>query len=122
MNENYYETDTDIDLHTATDAVNFEIDYEEIENAFYNALVEYNENNIESIPTIDTDTVEFASGTDARLFTVKVAAEPTSSAQQATAYLADIRNCVFLFLSIYFILTVYSKLKNMVKNFYSTRD
>lgn len=55
MNDNY-------DEHTITDAE--QIDYEEIENAFYNALVEFNESQEAdqvSTDSLNSDVLEFAS-------------------------------------------------------------
>lgn len=122
MNDDYIqEISTSDDFHTSTDASIAPVDYDKIEKAFYNALVEYQDNNSSATPIIESDLVEFASPCDAQLLTLKVAAAPTSSEQQATAFMADIRNLLFLFLICYFVFTVYSKLKNSVINFYSTR-
>ena len=107
------------DSHTITDAQ--EIDYQEIEKAVYRALSNYKENNIQA-STSDSDLVEFNTSTDARLFTVGTAAPPTSSAEQTTIILYDIRNIIFLFLSVYLVITVYSRIKNAVLHLYKKGD
>lgn len=113
MNDNY-------DEHTITDAE--QIDYEEIENAFYNALVEFNESqeaDSVSSNSLNSDVLEFASSTDSKLYTVRSDAPLTSIEEQQTAYLLDVRNILLIFLFSYFLLTVYFKLKVMIKKYYT---
>ena len=105
----------DSNIHTTTDASS--IDYEQIEQAIINALNEKdNKKNIDSVSEID-DYVEFASGTDAKLYTVETAVAPTTSAQQTTAILLDIRNLVLLFFLTYVTLTFYRMLKTTINSF-----
>ena len=132
MNEDYEEFYSDGDLHTSSDPERVEVDYQKIEDAFYNAL-----NRIESekssdpgqvlveqqvIPDSNYSLVEFATPTDSSLMTCKVEAPPTSCVEQSTSYLLDIRNILFLFLSVYFILTSYSKIKSSVLHLYKARS
>lgn len=119
----------DIEKSTSTDASGNEdsgqvvIDYSEIEKAMYNALKRLDtENKVQEQvyqDNIESDLVQFASGTDARLMTCSTTAAPTSSAQQSTAYLLDIRNILLLFLIVYFLITMYSKIKNLLLNYYT---
>ena len=105
-----------------------EIDYQKIEEALYNALKQ-NQKDIDdkealkkSVEVEQTDFVEFSSSTDARMLTGSVEAAPTSSAQQTTVYLLDIRNVLIIFLFIYFIINVYSKIKNAFINYYGGKE
>lgn len=101
--------------HTTTDASS--IDYEQIEQAIINALEEKdNKKNIDSVSEID-DYVEFSSGTDAKFYTVETTVAPTTSAQQTTAILLDIRNLVLLFFLTYVTLTFYRMLKTTINSF-----
>lgn len=95
------------------------IDYDQIEDAFYNALYRLDQEQQNRAALSDSDLVEFATGTDARLLTGSTSAAPTSSAQQSAAYLLDIRNVLVLFLFIWFLVTVYSKIKNLLTNYYT---
>ena len=126
MNEDYENNYTDGDLHTSTDSLRSEIDYQKIEDAFYNALNRVNEDNTSQegyfSEVVNSDLVNFHTSTDSELMTCKVVAPPTSCAEQSTAYLLDIRNILFLFLSVYFILTSYSKIKSCVLNLYKARS
>lgn len=125
--ENILLFDRDIEKSTPTDSSDsensFEVDYDQIEKAMYNALKRLDtENKVqEAVKSSDQDNdfVEFSSSTDARMLTGSVVAAPTSSAQQQTTYLLDIRNILLLFLFIYFLVTVYSKLKNLLINYYT---
>lgn len=132
MNEDYEEFYSDSDLHTSSDSERAQVDYQKIEDAFYNAL-----NRIESeklndssqvlveqqvIPDTNYSLVEFATPTDSSLMTCKVEVPPASCVEQSTAYLLDIRNILFLFLSVYFILTSYSKIKSSVLHLYKARS
>lgn len=127
MYENILLFDRDIEKSSPTDTTdyenNFEVDYYQIEKAMYNALKRLDtENKVqEAVKSSDqdTDVVEFSSSTDARMLTGSVVDAPTSSAQQQTTYLLDIRNILLLFLFIYFLVTIYSKLKNLLINYYT---
>lgn len=111
--------DEKIQVQTPSDAQKetSEIDYQEIENAFYNALTRINEENEQddefrdSTQTID-DYVTFSSLSDANYYTVGVDAPPASSSEQSTIYLVDIRNILLLFLFAYFVFHTYIMLKN----------
>lgn len=102
-----------------------EIDYQELEDAYYRALkrVETEKANREALEQAlveeDSDLVEFTSETDARFYSVGVVAPPTSSAEQRTAYLLDIRNILIIILFAWFLTTVYSKLKNLLMKYYT---
>lgn len=125
--ENILLFDRDIEKSTPTDSSDsensFEVDYDQIEKAMYNALKRLDsENKVQEAAKIsdqDNDVVEFSSRTDARMLTGSVVDAPTSSAQQQTTYLLDIRNILLLFLFIYFLVTIYSKLKNLLINYYT---
>lgn len=105
----------DSNTHTTTDASS--IDYEQIEQAIINALEENNNNDsIDSVSEID-DSVEFASGTDAKLYTVETTVAPSTSAQQTTAILLDIRNLVLLFFLTYVTFTFYRMIKTTINSF-----
>lgn len=99
--------DNNIDTHTQGDAI--EIDYQRIEDSFYNALQKSKQ--VQAEPSID-DYVEFSSATDSAYYTVGVSALPTTSAEQNTIYLLDVRNILLLFLFTYFIFNTYRMLKN----------
>lgn len=125
--ENILLFDRDIEKSSPTDTTDnensFEVDYDQIEKAMYNALKRLDTENkvLEAVKSSDqdNDVVEFSSSTDARMLTGSVVAAPTSSAQQQTTYLLDIRNILLLFLFIYFLVTIYSKLKNLLINYYT---
>lgn len=125
--ENILLFDWDIEKSSPTDTTdnenNFEVDYDQIEKAMYNALKRLDtENKVQEAvksSDLDTDVVEFSSSTDARMLTGSFVDAPTSSAQQQTIYLLDIRNILLLFLFIYFLVTIYSKLKNLLINYYT---
>ena len=114
MNEDYEEFYSDDDLHTSTDSERIEVDYQKIEDAFYNALYRVESEKLNDsgqvlveqqfISDSNYPLVEFATPTDSSLMTCKVEAPPTSCVEQSTSYLLDIRNILFLFLSVYFIL------------------
>lgn len=99
--------DNNIDTHTQGDAI--EIDYQRIEDSFYNALQKSKQIQAES--SVD-DYIEFSSVTDSAYYTVGVSAPPTTSAEQNTIYLLDVRNILLLFLFTYFIFNTYRMLKN----------
>lgn len=125
--ENILLFDWDFEKSSPTDSSDsqnsFEVDYDQIEKAMYNALKRLDtENKLqEAVKSSDqdSDVVEFSSSTDARMLTGSVVDAPTSSAQQQTTYLLDIRNILLLFLFIYFLITIYSKLKNLLINYYT---
>lgn len=125
--ENILLFDRDIEKSSSTDSSDsensFEVDYDQIEKAMYNALKRLDtENKVQEVAKSsdqDNDVVEFSSSTDARMLTGSVVDAPTSSAQQQTTYLLDIRNILLLFLFIYFLVTIYSKLKNLLINYYT---
>ena len=97
-----------------------DIDYNEIEKAMYNALKRLDtENKVQEMAKSEpeSDVVVFSSSTDAQMLTGQTAVVPTSSAQQTTAYLLDIRNILLIFLFAYFVITVYSKIKNSLINY-----
>ena len=105
--------------------VTVEIDYKQIEDCYYNALkrVEQEKADKEALRNMtkseQIDVVDFATSTDAKLYTVTTAAAPVSSAQQSVAYLLDIRNILLIFLFAYFLINVYSKLKYTLSKYYS---
>lgn len=123
MDESILLYDWDNQEYIASDTDAVEIDYQKLEDSYYNALKRYEleksfqeslskGNNVE-----DTDLVDFSSDTDATLYTVGVDAVPTTCAQQSTAFLLDIRNILLIFLLTYFCLTIYSKLKTTLINY-----
>lgn len=105
-----------------------DIDYKQIEIAYYNALkqIELEKANREALEKATqqekSDVVQFASSTDARLYTTKLADAPASSAQQQVAYLLDIRNILLIFLLSYFVINAYTKLKNTLSKYYGGAD
>lgn len=118
----------DNEKSTPTDSTNsedsFEIDYSEIEKSMYNALRRLeNERQVQEMSKAineDSDLVEFSSSTDAEMFTGSSVAAADSTAQQQTIYLLDIRNILTLFLLIYFILNVYSRIKNSLSSYFKS--
>lgn len=104
----------DSNTHTTNDATS--IDYERIEQAIIKALEEKESKKYDSIAETD-DCVEFATGTDSKLYTVETTVAPTTSAQQTTALLLDIRNLVLLFFLTYVTLTFYRMLKTTINSF-----
>lgn len=111
-------TPSDSEFYEDNNLQEVNIDYDRIEQAFYNALESYKEDNTSS-ESFDSDLVEFSSSTDARYITVGLAAEPKSIAQQQTAYLLDVRNILLIFLLIWFVFNSYHKLKTLLTNYYS---
>lgn len=125
----YYFDSEPIDTSTLGDA-----DYgtfkEDMEQCFYNALDKYfsdnpiiiNNNNIDSSLASSNDALEFATSTDSKLYTVQVAGNgATSSPQQATAYILEIRNLLIIFMFCWLAITIYSKVKNLIIN-YTTKN
>lgn len=58
-----------------------------------------------------SDMVEFATGTDSKLYTA-TAVSVGSADQQAVAYMLDIRNCMLLFMLLWFVLYLVKTIKN----------
>lgn len=67
------------------------------------------------------ETVFFDDETDKNMYTVGTTAAPTSSAQQSTIILLEIRNILLIFMLLYFSILCYSKIKNLLLN-YTTKD
>lgn len=92
----------------------------------YEKVILYNWNDTESTDdTVTTDEVststdapfqvEFTSDTDSHLYTVGVENDtPLTSAEQSAVYLLEIRNLLLIFLCIFVLFTIYSKLKNTI--------
>lgn len=127
------EDNSDTDVSTSTDAY---IDYDKLGDVIYsntyNALIDYEKENTKNTEntknyiysskvsqdiSLDAPLV-FASSTDANLYTVQTVDAPETLAEQVGAYTLDIRNILLLFLLIYLIITLYSKLKNTLIKFY----
>lgn len=121
MYENDILFDGDFTESVATDTNATEIDYQKLEQCYYNAIkrLDYEKSVQDQIRNVspDSDLVEFSSETDAKLYTVGVDVAPTTCAQQNTTYLLDIRNILLIFLLAYFCITVYSKLKTTMINY-----
>lgn len=98
----YYEPITEVDTSSPTDS--------DISEKIVEAVNRTLENN--------NDVVEFSSETDSTLYVTDPTAAPTSSAQQSTIYLLEIRNILLIFLFSWFLLTIYSKLKNLIINYF----
>lgn len=118
-------------LATDTDAssVDYEILGDTIYVNTYNALSDYYSEHPELLYSNDltravtsgdnnSSVVEFSSDTDATLYTVKTVDSPTSVAEQEVAILLDCRNILLIFLFVYFIVTMYGKLKSTLINYY----
>ena len=94
--------------------------YDTIYYATYNALDDYCKfNDVSKDISIasGSDALQYATSTDARLYTVSVASAPTSSAQATEAYLLDTRNILIIFALAWFSITLYSKIKNLIINY-----
>lgn len=110
----------DFEQSSPTDAESIQIDYEKIEDAYYNALkrVELEKEDVNRVSvSSDSDVVEFGSDTDARYYTLGDVDAPTKCTQQQTLYLLDIRNILLIILLFYFCVTIYSKLKTTLINY-----
>lgn len=111
---------------TETDAVlDYDLIYEKCYDAFSDALNDYFTAhpitfNTSYVATPD-EPMQYASSTDARLYTVEVADAPTSSAQATESYILDIRNIIVFACIVWLVVIFYSKLKNLVIN-YTTKD
>lgn len=117
-----YDGDNSQSIASSTDAI--QIDYQELEDTFYDALIRYeNDFQLRSNSTefqSDDSIVEFNSSTDATMYTVGVDVAPTSSAQQNTILLLEIRNLLLIFLFSWLLLTAYSKIKNLMINYHKS--
>lgn len=117
-----YDGDNSQPIASSTDAI--EIDYQKLEDTFFDALLRYENdyqlrsNTLES--QSDDSIVEFNSSTDATMYTVGVDVAPTSSAQQNTILLLEIRNLILIFLFSWLLLTAYSKIKNLMINYHKS--
>lgn len=128
--DGYTKTSTPNDPEPTSTPDKVDIDYKQIEEAYYNALkrVEIEKANREALEKAmaedveETDLVQFASSTDARLYTATTVAAPASSAQQLVAYLLDVRNILLIFLLSYFVINIYTKLKNTLSKYYGGND
>lgn len=117
------------DTATIGDA-NYDDFKEDIEQCFYNAIDRYFSDHPIIVPDNNfnydlgsaNDALQYASSTDAKLYTVTVAGDgATSSPQQATAYLLELRNLFLIFVLCWFAITCYSKIKNLIIN-YTTKN
>lgn len=116
----------------ATDTDASSVDYEILGDTIYvntyNAMSDYYSEHPELLrssgllstsASADTSSVvEFSSDTDATLYTVETVGSPTSVAEQEVAILLDCRNILLIFLFVYFIVTMYGKLKSTLINYY----
>lgn len=124
----YYFDSEQIDTSTLGDA-DYETFKEDMEQCFYNALDKYYTDNsiiynnvVTSNLASENDALEYASSTDSKLYTVQVAGDgATSSPQQATAYLLEIRNLILILIFVWLVVTIYSKIKNLIIN-YTTKN
>lgn len=117
---------------TATDTDASSVDYEILGDTIYvntyNAMSDYYSEHPELLRSsgllstssnVDTSSVvEFSSDTDATLYTVETVEQPSSVAEQETAILLECRNILLIFLFVYFIVTMYGKLKSTLINYY----
>ena len=123
---NEKDDNNDFDVSTNTDAINYDKIGEVIYQNTYNALNDYYSNNEKNSSVVsqksfvqnDENIIQFASETDSSLYTVSTVDAPTTVAEQVGAYTLDIRNILLLFLLVYLVITIYSKLKNTIINFY----
>lgn len=109
------------------------IDYDKLEDSFYDALqrieedkevkeqIEKDKQALKSINEDNSDLLEFSSSTDANFYTVDTVVAPTTSAQQQLAYILDIRNILLILLLFYFAFSIYSKIKTTMINFLKNR-
>ena len=108
-------------VSTSSDASS--IDYEMLEKSFYNALYKYygfnnTKSGFVSSSLESSDLVDFATSTDSNYYTVSYVSSPSSVAEQELGYILDIRNILLIFLFIYFIISIYGKLKNTIVSYY----
>ena len=68
--------------------------------------------------TSSGDVVEFASSTDATMYTVETVTPPQDVAEQSAVYLLEIRNLLLIFMLSILVIKVYQMLKNTLINFY----
>lgn len=116
----------------ATDTDASSVDYEILGDTIYvntyNAMSDYYSEHPElllssgllstSSDDVASSVVEFSSDTDATLYTVETVGSPTSVAEQEVAILLDCRNILLIFLFVYFIVSMYGKLKSTLMNYY----
>ena len=117
-----FATDTD------ADSIDYEILGDTIYVNTYNAMSDYYSEHPELLRSSgllstsennsSSSVVEFSSDTDATLYTVATVEEPSSVAEQETAILLECRNILLIFLFVYFIVTMYGKLKSTLINYY----
>lgn len=105
----YFESGVEIDNSTPTDST--------LSKQIVDAVNKTLEESSRSVYA-DNEVVDFDSSTDDNLYTVTPADAPTSSVQQQTIFLLEIRNILLIFLFSWFILTIYSKLKNLIINYF----
>lgn len=121
-NENDLHTTGDSEISSESTSQPIEIDYEKIEQAYYNALSKIEQEKADKAAmkkaVSEDNTLEFSSATDAKLYTVGLVAPSTSVDEQQTAYILDIRNILLIFLLVYFCISIYGKLKTSLSNFY----
>lgn len=121
-NENDIHTTGDSEISSEPTSQPIEIDYEKIEQAYYNALSKIEQEKADKaamqkvVP--EDNSLEFSSATDAKLYTVGLVAPSTSVDEQQTAYILDIRNILLIFLLVYFCISIYGKLKTSLSNYY----
>lgn len=112
---------------TQSDAfLDYDLIYDTCYNAYYDALTDYFSNNpinynVSYNATLSDAPLEYATNTDARLYTVEVADAPTSSVQATEAYILDIRNIILFACIVWIVVIFYSKIKNLMIN-YTTKD
>ena len=111
---------------TSSDAISLEDFYDTCYDAYYNAMEDfYNEHQLDFnnsfvstyYSATPSEPLEYATSTDSMLYTVEVASAPTSSAQATEAYLLDTRNILIIFALTWLVVTLYSKIKNLMVNY-----
>lgn len=111
---------------TPSDAISLDDIYDTCYDAYYDALedfynehqLNFNNNTYNNYNTATpSEPLEYATSTDARLYTVEVASAPTSSVQATEAYLLDTRNILIIFALTWLVVTLYSKVKNLMINY-----
>lgn len=117
------------DEASSTDAdqvIDYDLIYEKTYDAYYNAMEDYyndhqnlfNNNYYNSYTSASpSEPLEYASSTDAKLYTVEVASAATSSQQATEAYILDTRNILIIFACVWLAVTLYSKIKNLMINY-----
>ena len=116
------------DEASSTDAdqvIDYDLIYEKTYDAYYNAMEDYfndhqnlfNNNYNSYTSASPSEPLEYASSTDAKLYTVEVASAATSSQQATEAYILDTRNILIIFACVWLAVTLYSKIKNLMINY-----